>query len=306
MGSEALCRRRGARRHRRRLPRRSSTGSKARPSRCSPGGGTPARSAQTAAGRAAQLMQILREWRGGLHLVATTAVGLSPLEAILTNEGPGQAKFFGWSEPFPDCAEHQGQARRGRGDDQPAVRGRRWPRPSSVQARGLRGRRPDPPRRHAVGLGPGRTRAGAEAGTGYSEGLLNGRKLPTGGHTAIAATDLWCSSECTPPCQGGGRGFKSRQVRHQIPTRPCGRSWLPGRVAQLVERVPEKREVTGSTPVPTTSKDLPIGKLRRERVHTPVIAHDPEPWPKGARGFRRPAGAKATTRAIHRIPRRRS
>ncbi len=56
------------------------------------------------AGRAAQLMQILREWRGGLHLVATTAVGLSPLEAILTNEGPGQAKFFGWSEPFPDFA----------------------------------------------------------------------------------------------------------------------------------------------------------------------------------------------------------
>ena len=60
-----------------------------------------ARSA-TAAGRAAQLMQILREWRGGLHLVATTAVGLSPLEAILTNEGPGQAKLFGWSEPFAD------------------------------------------------------------------------------------------------------------------------------------------------------------------------------------------------------------
>jgi Helix-turn-helix family len=56
------------------------------------------------AGRAAQLMQILREWRGGIHLVATTAVGLSPLEAILTNEGPGQAKFFGWSEPFPDFA----------------------------------------------------------------------------------------------------------------------------------------------------------------------------------------------------------
>jgi len=53
-------------------------------------------------GRAAQLMQILREWRGGIHLVATTAVGLSPLEAILTNEGPGQAKFFGWPEPFPD------------------------------------------------------------------------------------------------------------------------------------------------------------------------------------------------------------
>ena len=53
-------------------------------------------------GRAAQLMQMLREWRGGLHLVATTAVGLSPLEAILTNEGEGQAKLFGWPEPFPD------------------------------------------------------------------------------------------------------------------------------------------------------------------------------------------------------------
>ncbi len=58
--------------------------------------------AEDTAGRAAQLMQILREWRGGLHLIATTATGLSPLEAILTNEGEGQAKFFGWSEPFPD------------------------------------------------------------------------------------------------------------------------------------------------------------------------------------------------------------
>jgi hypothetical protein len=58
----------------------------------------------SAAGRAAQLMQILREWRGGTHLVATTSVGLSPLEAILTNEGPRQAKFVGWSEPFPDFA----------------------------------------------------------------------------------------------------------------------------------------------------------------------------------------------------------
>jgi hypothetical protein len=61
--------------------------------------------ADDAAGRTAQLMQILREWRGGIHLVATTAVGLTPMEAILTNEGEGQAKFFGWSAPFPDCAD---------------------------------------------------------------------------------------------------------------------------------------------------------------------------------------------------------
>ena len=33
-----------------------------------------------------QLIHILREWRGAIHLVATTAAGLSPLEAILTNE----------------------------------------------------------------------------------------------------------------------------------------------------------------------------------------------------------------------------
>ena len=35
--------------------------------------------------------------------------------------------------------------------------------------------------------------------------------------------DLWCSSECTPPCQGGGRGFKSRQVR-STPARVTRRS----------------------------------------------------------------------------------
>jgi hypothetical protein len=67
--------------------------------------------AKGSAGRAAQLMQILREWRGGVHLVATTAAGLSPVEAILTNEGESQAKFFGWSEPFPsyeaNSPEHQ-------------------------------------------------------------------------------------------------------------------------------------------------------------------------------------------------------
>ncbi len=50
-----------------------------------------------------QLIHRLREWRGGLHLVATTGAGLSPLEAILTNEGEGQARFFGWNGDFPDC-----------------------------------------------------------------------------------------------------------------------------------------------------------------------------------------------------------
>ncbi|MFC4858661.1 SCO6745 family protein [Actinophytocola glycyrrhizae] len=55
--------------------------------------------------RLLQLVHVLREWRGGLHLVATTAAGLRPLEAILTNEGQQQARFFGWRDELPDC-EH--------------------------------------------------------------------------------------------------------------------------------------------------------------------------------------------------------
>ena len=53
-----------------------------------------------------------------------------------------------------------------------------------------------------------------------------------------------------------------RRSRVQIPSGPRPgssvaqrrSSLVPGRVAQLVERAPEKREVTGSTPVPTTGK----------------------------------------------------
>lgn len=59
--------------------------------------------AEPGPGRLLQLIHVLREWRGGLHLAATTAAGLSPLEAILTKDGPGQARFFGWQGDFPDC-----------------------------------------------------------------------------------------------------------------------------------------------------------------------------------------------------------
>jgi hypothetical protein len=52
-----------------------------------------------------QLIHVLREWRGSNHLVATTAAGLTPLEAILAGDGEGQAKFFGWSEPFPTVTD---------------------------------------------------------------------------------------------------------------------------------------------------------------------------------------------------------
>jgi hypothetical protein len=54
--------------------------------------------------RMLQLIHVLREWRGAVHLVATTAAGLGPLEAILANEGPQQAAFFGWRGDLPDCS----------------------------------------------------------------------------------------------------------------------------------------------------------------------------------------------------------
>lgn len=49
------------------------------------------------ASAASQLLVTLRELRGGLHLVAVLASGISPYEAVIT--GPGgvaNAEFFGW------------------------------------------------------------------------------------------------------------------------------------------------------------------------------------------------------------------
>ncbi len=62
-----------------------------------------------AAGHAGQVVHVLREWRGGNHLVATTAVGLRPLEAVLLGDGPGQASVCGWGEPLPDVTGLRGR-----------------------------------------------------------------------------------------------------------------------------------------------------------------------------------------------------
>ena len=67
--------------------------------------------------------------------------------------------------------------------------------------------------------------------------------------------------EFTPACQAGGRGFESRRDRSGLPIGSLVAyvDWgqhpnpLLGRVAQLAERPPEKRKVTGSTPVSTTT-----------------------------------------------------
>lgn len=63
------------------------------------------------AARAAQLMHVLRELRGALHICAVTAAGLGPLEATLAADHDGTpfgpaagemiAKFFQWPEPYP-------------------------------------------------------------------------------------------------------------------------------------------------------------------------------------------------------------
>lgn len=54
-------------------------------------------------GRALQLIHCLRELRGGLHLIAIRAGGLSPFEAVLIggsprSDGPTQARMFGWGD----------------------------------------------------------------------------------------------------------------------------------------------------------------------------------------------------------------
>ncbi|MFI6477289.1 hypothetical protein ACIBH1_05110 [Nonomuraea sp. NPDC050663] len=67
--------------------------------------------ADDAPARAAQLLHVVRELRGGLHTAAVIASGLTPLEATLSADHSGtpfgnstgemMAKFFEWPEPYP-------------------------------------------------------------------------------------------------------------------------------------------------------------------------------------------------------------
>ncbi|WP_280263331.1 SCO6745 family protein [Nocardia wallacei] len=63
--------------------------------------------ADDAPARALQLVHVLRELRGGLHLLAVRAGDLTPRQAVLIsgsprNSGPDQARLFGWPEPFEE------------------------------------------------------------------------------------------------------------------------------------------------------------------------------------------------------------
>jgi hypothetical protein len=53
-------------------------------------------------GAAALTLHVLREMRGGAHVIGETAAGLTPLETLLVKGGKGTARLFGWQPPFPD------------------------------------------------------------------------------------------------------------------------------------------------------------------------------------------------------------
>ena len=57
------------------------------------------------------MAQIMRELRFGRHCVAVQALGMGPLEAILSGPaGEWNAEFFGWPKPYPDVS-HLADAR---------------------------------------------------------------------------------------------------------------------------------------------------------------------------------------------------
>lgn len=61
--------------------------------------------------RAIQLAHVVRELRGGVHVVAVLASGLTPLEAVLSGHSPllpdgePNAEYFGWPRPFPEVTD---------------------------------------------------------------------------------------------------------------------------------------------------------------------------------------------------------
>ncbi len=61
-----------------------------------------------APGRLGHLLNCLREHRGSVHAAAVAAVGLGPLEAIVSGTyGEANARFFEWPEPYPDPAPYR-------------------------------------------------------------------------------------------------------------------------------------------------------------------------------------------------------
>src|SRR4029450_9136271 len=103
--------------------------------------------------------------------------------------------------------------------------------------------------------GPPRNRVGppSSSGLGHHPFKVATRiRTPLGAQEDHHAWSRGAAWLCSPPCQGGGRGFKSRRDRSDRghPPQPPP----PGQVAQSVERAAENRKVGGSIPsLPTTS-----------------------------------------------------
>ena len=55
--------------------------------------------------RAAQVMFVLRELRGDVHLDLLSASGVTPVEAHMLGHDENYTRMFGWPEPFADGAD---------------------------------------------------------------------------------------------------------------------------------------------------------------------------------------------------------
>ena len=64
------------------------------------------RPGETGPSHAFFMAQVMRELRFGRHAVAVQALGMGPLEAILSGPaGEWNAEFFGWERPYPDVSD---------------------------------------------------------------------------------------------------------------------------------------------------------------------------------------------------------
>lgn len=62
------------------------------------------RRASDGPGLAMQLVHVMREWRGSNHLVATTSVGLSPVESVMCDPN-ALVDLLGWTKPYPEMSD---------------------------------------------------------------------------------------------------------------------------------------------------------------------------------------------------------
>lgn len=60
--------------------------------------------------RAYQLLHVLREWRGSVHIIAVLSGGVTPLQALLaSDDGSAHAKTFGWGDGLSNATHLKDQ-----------------------------------------------------------------------------------------------------------------------------------------------------------------------------------------------------